>query len=71
MLSRPRDQPHPEHGEALAQKTDDEVRRIVSEVASKRETLPYENRDAVVRLVDAFLEQETLTGAEASALIEQ
>jgi len=58
------------HGESMAQKIDDEVKRVVNDCFQKSDTMIRKNKDAVVRVAEALLEKETLTGAEVAELIE-
>jgi len=54
----------------MAQKIDDEVKRVVNDCFQKSDTMIRKNKDAVVRVAEALLEKETLTGAEVAELIE-
>jgi cell division protease FtsH len=56
--------------ERTAQLIDDEVRRIVSEALLRAEGILTERRAALDRMAGVLLEHETLTGEEATAVLE-
>lgn len=57
------------YSEDAAQKIDSEVRRIVDECYQRAQQILQEHRDKLDVLVEALLEQETLTQEEVEALV--
>jgi cell division protease FtsH len=55
--------------EDTARRIDEEVRRIISEAEQRTSEVLESNKDALQRLVDALLEQETLDAAAIQALM--
>jgi cell division protease FtsH len=56
------------YGEALAQKIDDEIRRLIETTCQKTEKLLRKHREEVERIAQALLIKETLTGDEVGIL---
>ncbi|MER2604201.1 MAG: ATP-dependent zinc metalloprotease FtsH [Siculibacillus sp.] len=56
--------------EATAQKIDSEVRRIVEQAYSEAKRILTERREEFVRLAEALLEYETLTGEEIKDILD-
>lgn len=59
-----------EYSESMAQKLDDEVRRLLDECYSSAQKLLKKHRDALERLARALLLKETLVSDEVAALVE-
>ncbi|WP_255702366.1 ATP-dependent zinc metalloprotease FtsH [Peptoniphilus sp. KCTC 25270] len=57
-----------EYSEEIASEIDAEMRQIVNEAYTKAETLIRDNMDTLLRVADALLEKETLTGKEFEIL---
>jgi cell division protease FtsH len=58
------------HSEHLAEAIDREVRRIIDECYASTKKLIHKHRDAIVRLADALLERETLSGEDVAAVVD-
>jgi cell division protease FtsH len=57
------------HSEALSLRIDEEVRRIIEECYAESELLLGEHREAVVRVAEALVAQETLSAEEVAVLV--
>jgi cell division protease FtsH len=58
------------HSETVALRIDEEVRKIIDGCYQAAEKLLRKYRDAVIRIAEALLVKETLTGEEVAALVE-
>jgi cell division protease FtsH len=57
------------HSDHLAQKIDEEVHRIIQQCCERTEELLLKHREALLRIVEALLEHETLSGEEVALLV--
>ena len=58
------------HSETIALRIDEEVRRIIDDCYKSTDKLLRKYREAVIRIAEALLVKETLTGEEVAALVE-
>lgn len=58
-----------DHSESLARRIDDELRKVVDGCYQAAEELVEAHREAIERITQALLVQETLTGSEVAALV--
>jgi cell division protease FtsH len=61
---------HRDYSELTAEKIDEEVKHIMMEQYERAKKILLDNKDALIRVADALIERETLTGEELDLVLD-